>query len=68
MREKQICQLWYAEPCVLAARRGEVSAVCRLHERCMYAADRADFTPDQLEVWDAWCQGRVCYIVYGPDR
>lgn len=62
------CWVWWHDWCVIAATPGTTSRVCRLFERCMFAAKREDLTPEQLEVWEAWCDDRVCLLVYLPDE
>jgi hypothetical protein len=65
-RGERPCWTWYGDMCIISETRGERSKVCNLFKACLYAKPRSSFTADELELLDAWCQRRVCLIVYRP--
>lgn len=60
------CSEWWCEPCVLAARQGEMSLWCEHVGACMYSLERHQLDEQLLEYYDAWCQRRVCMVWYRP--
>ena len=66
-RKGKECPTWWYRRCVI---RGDgedrVSVPCAMFGRCMYAAQRDDYTAEQLEVLDAWAHKRVCLIGFSP--
>lgn len=60
------CSEWWPFGCVLSANIEQKSEWCKHLDTCMYAIEREDMHPDLLELWDAWCNNRVCMLWYRP--
>lgn len=63
------CSEWAPDGlCVVRARQYEPerAKLCEYFDRCMYAAERSDFTPLEREYLDAWSHGQLCLLVYRP--
>ena len=66
-RKGRECPTWWYSRCVMRDDgQDKLSVPCAMFARCMYAAQREDFTAEQLEVLDAWAHNRVCLIGYSP--
>jgi hypothetical protein len=57
------CEEWRFDTCIVSARGdNEVSSICYLMSRCMYAADSRELSQDQLDLIHAWFFSRVCLL------
>lgn len=65
------CSEWMLDgECVIRARSSEAtrSALCIWQQRCMYAAERSDIDPLDLEYLDAWQHRRCSLLIYRPQN
>jgi len=66
-RKGKTCNRFWPTACILRGDgEDKLSVPCAMFRRCMYAAQRADYSPEQLEVLDAWAHNRVCLIGFSP--
>lgn len=65
-RKDRRCGQWWFKRCVIeGSQEDRLSVPCAMFDRCMYASQRDEYTPEQLEVLDAWSSARVCLIYFG---